>query len=195
MNILRKLKRKNLDPIKSNFKTVKKTRIVLDAMINQPVIFIHKKQNLEYVYAALIDDYESRELCVYHLHLLVRSHINPKESEWLRVGDFLHDFYVPEITKIYAPTDPDYGLEHAMSSWLNPFVKPIRGILCDWNGVSKRHSKYCNDDLHESLSFLYRNAVNSVQNRSDSDKLEKSLKYIINYLVVMGKAKIPTGYP
>ena len=157
-------KEKKIKPKKTelNFVKVKKQKQVLDNMINKPIIFVYKKRKFEYTYAARIDGYEMRTIFVYDLHLVVRSESNSQEFEWLPTKDILPGFYLPEITSIYTPKDSGLGLKHAMESWLNPFVKPIRGIQCDWVKTGK-HSKFCNDDLHEALSFIYKKATRSTK--------------------------------
>jgi len=177
-----------------NFKKISKRRSIIENFLDLPIIMEMKDGSF---YAGYIDDYIiGGVIAIYSCKKLVTKQISNSssdtEKEWIDHGGevSLEEFNLINIKNIYGPKDETNYLEDILQLTINPLYTPIKGIECNWGGDAKKHAHNCNEDLHESLSFIYKTGRINLKNKAENRAFVKSFKIIRNFILENG-GKIP----
>ncbi len=169
------------------FKRIPKQRTDWDKLIETPIILELKDGNF---YAGLIDDYEKRIIdiftCKHLVHKKVGEHY--KEKIW-KDYDIMAFFPFGDIKNIYCAKDGSLNLEQMLELTINPYRIPVKGIECAWL-TDKKHSKNCDEDLHESLAKLYKEGSAHQDSKRKRDELINAFN-VVRRFILENNGKIP----
>jgi hypothetical protein len=119
------------------------------------------------------------------------------------VRDFLPEFWISEIKRVELFSDElqdKVDFEDALQLYVDPHFKPMPHVECNWdsNHRSNQHTADCESRLHEALSFLAAQSVQSLslykenQESQESvlDRINQSFRLVRRRLLMTG-ARIP----
>ncbi len=154
-------------------------------------------------YAGVLDE------CYYNggwvVPLVSCKQLDPSGKRWVdhdmmierngkKIRDSMPSFFISEIKEMFVLTKKlrdTLSAEDAMQLYVDPHYRPAQGVECDWNPIgNKKHSPYCDSNLHEALALLYRQAKNPRENEGGEHLIEESFKRIRRRLLA-GGARIP----
>jgi len=193
----RKLRKKHIPSF--YFTKISKSGNKLNELIEIPLIL--EMKNGEF-YAGMMEDREKRTISVTDCRKLVNrkiSAINPyTERVWEECSgdDFFTSFPMKTIKNIFCAKDESLLLDQMLDLSINPWYGSIKGIICDWNQTGK-HSKFCNEDLHNAMTKLYKDGNEFHNADYDNPKPEKERKEFdaafqtIRRFIIENKGRIP----
>lgn len=172
----------------------------LNELIETPIILEMKDGKF---YAGIVRDHEKRTVSITDCQKLVNkkiSEINPHYTErvWEEYSkdDFFTSFPMKLIKNIFCAKDESLLLDQVLDLSINPWYGSIKGIMCDWNQTGK-HSKYCNEDLHNAMTEFYKVGNEFYETDYDNPKSEKERKEFdtafqtIRRFIIENKGGIP----
>lgn len=180
-----RLRKKNIPTF--YFKRIAKRSKDLDELIETPVILELKDGNF---YAGFIDDCEKRIIDIFTCKHLVHKKIGEhyKEKMW-KDYDIMAFFPFEDIKNIYRAKDESLNLEQMLELTINPYRMPVKGIECAWL-TDKKHSKNCDEDLHESLAKLYREGSTHQGNKKGREELKNAFN-VVRRFILENNGRIP----
>lgn len=178
----------------------------LEDMYDEPIVITLRTGE---VYAGLVDD------CYYNGGWVVALYscklLDKKEHRWIdhnifgtlegrKIRDPLPDFWVGDMKCVEVLSEAlqdKVDFEDALQLYNDPHYKPVPHVKCNWNYNNSEgpHGDDCESRLHEALSFLVAQSVQSLSlskedQESLEDKIEQSIRLIRRRLRMTG-ARIP----
>src|SRR5690242_20857866 len=90
--------------------------------------------------------------------------------------------YTTLFRSIYRAKDESLNLEQMLELSINPYQKLVKGINCTWV-EDKKHSKNCDEDLHESLSKLYKEGSAHQRSEEHTSELQSHVNLVCRLLL------------
>lgn|SRR5690348_9234973 len=180
-----RLRKKNIPTF--YFKRVVKRGKDINELIETPVILEMKDKNF---YAGFIDDCENRIVDIFTCKRLVHKKVGGqyKEKTW-KDYDIMAWFPFNDIKNIYRAKDESLNLEQMLELSINPYQKLVKGINCTWV-EDKKHSKNCDEDLHESLSKLYKEGSAHQDTKRKREEFKKAFT-VVRRFIIENNGRIP----
>ena len=167
------------------FKKVPKRQYAINELIGDPIIIEMKDHS---IFAGILDDYIGRGFSIIDGKQCMKNEC----GEWLwhdrGLLQGIEDFFFIEIKNLYTPKNPNLDYEDMLTLMINPTYQPLNYVHCEWNETGK-HSKNCDDDLHESLSLLYKTS-HSIKNEIQRNEFKTAFKRVRRFILENG-GKVP----
>ncbi len=168
------------------FKRVLKRQSAIDELFDKPVIIEMKDGS---VFAGILDDYIGRGFMI----VKGKECIKNEYGEWIWQNreelQVLADFFFIDIKNLYTPKNPNLDYEDVLTLAINPTYHPPNYVHCEWHDTG-RHSKECNNDLHEALGLLYKIGYQKLDSEDKRTEFKNAFNAIRRFILENG-GKIP----
>lgn len=181
----KRLRKKNIPSF--YFTRVSKIGKIIDDLIEVPIVLELKDGKF---FAGYIDDCENRVINVFSCKKLVNKKVREgyREKTW-QPYDIMAWFPFKDIKNIYRAKDESLSLEQILELTINPYAKPAKGIQCTWIEDGK-HSDNCDEDLHESLTKLYKEGDAHQDTKKKREEFKKAF-YVVRRFIIENNGRIP----